>query len=108
VPAARSANAHRAAYIAPRTDTERVVAQVWADALEVERVGVEDDIFHLGGDSLRSLAITSRLKATFDVTLTPRDVLTSRTVSTLAELVEEQILRELEQVASGGGDDHER
>jgi acyl carrier protein len=84
-----------------------VVAQVWANALEVERVGAFDDIFHLGGDSLRSLAITSQLKAAFDVSLTPRDVLTSRTVCALAELVEEQILRELERVASGGGADQE-
>jgi non-ribosomal peptide synthase protein (TIGR01720 family) len=97
--------ARRAEYVAPRTDTERIVAQIWADALEVDRVGVEDDIFHLGGDSLRSLAIAAQLKAAFDVSLTPRDVLTGRTVSALAELVEEQILRELEQVASGGGSD---
>jgi non-ribosomal peptide synthase protein (TIGR01720 family) len=97
----------RPGYVAPRTDTERVVAEVWADALEVERVGVEDDIFHLGGDSLRSLAITAQLKAAFDVSLTPRDVLTSRTVSALAALVEEQILRELEQVAAAGGADRE-
>ncbi|HEU5155526.1 MAG TPA: amino acid adenylation domain-containing protein [Streptosporangiaceae bacterium] len=102
-----SAASHRAEYVAPRTDTERLVAQVWADALEVERVGVEDDIFHLGGDSLRSLAIAAQLKTAFDVSLTPRDVLTSRTVSALAELVEEQVLRELEQVASGGGIDQE-
>jgi amino acid adenylation domain-containing protein/non-ribosomal peptide synthase protein (TIGR01720 family) len=104
-PAAAVTVARRAEYVAPRTDTERVVAQVWADALEVDRVGVEDDIFHLGGDSLRSLAIAAQLKAAFDVDLTPRDVLTSRTVSALAALVEEQILRELEQVASGGGSD---
>ena len=104
-PATEITVARRAEYVAPRTDTERVVAGVWAEALEVDRVGVEDDIFHLGGDSLRSLAIAAQLKAAFDVSLTPRDVLTSRTVSALAELVEEQILRELEQVASGGGSD---
>jgi amino acid adenylation domain-containing protein/non-ribosomal peptide synthase protein (TIGR01720 family) len=100
--AARPAGARRAAgHVAPRTDTERMVAQVWADVLEVDRVGVEDDIFLFGGDSLRSLSIATRLKAAFDVALTPRDVLTSRTVAALAELVEERILHELEQVAAG-------
>jgi acyl-coenzyme A synthetase/AMP-(fatty) acid ligase/acyl carrier protein len=91
-------------YVAPRTETERVLAEIWADALDADRVGVEDDFFELGGDSLRSLRVTARSKAAFDVTLTPRDVLTTRTVSALAELVEDTILRELERVAFGDGD----
>ncbi|MEZ0071311.1 amino acid adenylation domain-containing protein [Planotetraspora sp. GP83] len=92
-------------YVAPRTDSERVVAQIWAEALETDQVGVEDDIYYLGGDSLRALLITSKIKSAFDVTLTPRDVLISRTVSALAELVEEKILHELERVAAGGGNE---
>ncbi|MGH3900675.1 MAG: non-ribosomal peptide synthetase, partial [Pseudonocardiaceae bacterium] len=38
-------------YLAPRTDTERVLAGIWADVLGVEQVGVEDNFFELGGDS---------------------------------------------------------
>jgi amino acid adenylation domain-containing protein len=97
-----------AGYVAPRTDTERALAGIWAEALEVERVGVEDDFFSLGGDSLRSLAITSRTRTAFDVSLTPRDVLAARTVAALAELVEEKVLRELERVAFGDAADDER
>jgi amino acid adenylation domain-containing protein/non-ribosomal peptide synthase protein (TIGR01720 family) len=92
-----------AEYVAPRGDAERVVARIWAEALGLERVGVEDDIFELGGDSLRSLVITSKIKTAFDVALTPRDVLTSRTVSALAARVEETILRELELLAAAEG-----
>jgi amino acid adenylation domain-containing protein/non-ribosomal peptide synthase protein (TIGR01720 family) len=90
-------------YVEPRTDSERVLAEIWATVLGVDRVGVEDDFFDLGGDSVRSLHIASRAKAAFDVVLTPRDVLTTRDVATLAELVEEKILRELESVAFGDG-----
>ncbi|PZS13433.1 MAG: hypothetical protein DLM60_20690, partial [Pseudonocardiales bacterium] len=61
--------------------------------------------FELGGDSIRSLLITPRIKTVFDVTLTPRDVLTARTVSALAEMVEDAILCELERVAFGDGND---
>jgi amino acid adenylation domain-containing protein/non-ribosomal peptide synthase protein (TIGR01720 family) len=103
-PVAVAGAGRRTGHVPPRTDTERVVAQIWAEALEVDRVGVEDDIFYLGGDSLRSLAITAKIKAAFEITLTPRDVMVSRTVSALAELVEEKVLNELEQVASGGVD----
>ncbi|WP_447008461.1 amino acid adenylation domain-containing protein [Saccharothrix isguenensis] len=90
-----------AAYVAPRTDTERVLAAIWVEALGADRVGVEDDFFALGGDSMRSLLVTSRGRAAFDVPLTPHDVLTSRTVSALARVVEEKVLIELERVAFG-------
>jgi amino acid adenylation domain-containing protein/non-ribosomal peptide synthase protein (TIGR01720 family) len=95
-------------YVAPRTDTEAALAEIWTDALDVDRVGVEDSFFDLGGDSMRSLLITSRAKAAFDVDLTPREVLTTRTVAALAELVEEKIISELERVAFGDGNDDER
>jgi acyl carrier protein len=94
-------------YVAPDTDTERVVADVWSEVLGLERVGVYDNFFDLGGDSIRSLHIASRVKVAFDVALTPRDVLTTRTVAALAELVEEKVICELERVASGAGNDKE-
>ncbi|MCA1681977.1 MAG: phosphopantetheine-binding protein [Actinobacteria bacterium] len=95
-------------YTAPRTATERVLAAIWTDVLGMERVGVEDNFFELGGDSLRSMQLTSRARTAFDVALTPRDILTARTVSALAELVEEKILSELERVAVGAGNEEER
>ena len=88
-------------YTAPRTDTERVLAEIWAGVLTVDKVGVQDNFFELGGDSVRSLLIITRIKAAFDITLTPRDVLTARTISALAEMVEDAILRELERIAFG-------
>ncbi|MGH3612360.1 MAG: AMP-binding enzyme, partial [Pseudonocardia sp.] len=95
-------------YVAPRTEAERVLADIWADVLGVKQVGVEDDFFELGGDSLHRLQLTSRTKAAFDVALTLRDIRTARTVSALAELVEEKILSELERIAVGAGNNAER
>ncbi|KJS48559.1 MAG: hypothetical protein VR66_13260 [Peptococcaceae bacterium BRH_c23] len=45
------------AYIAPRNDVEWKLAMIWAEALEVERVGIDDNLFALGGDSLTILEI---------------------------------------------------
>jgi amino acid adenylation domain-containing protein len=95
-------------YVAPRSESETVLARIWAEVLGMEQVGVEDNFFDLGGDSIRSMQLTSRTNAAFGVTLTPRDVLTTRTVSALAELVEEKILSELERLALGAGNDAER
>jgi acyl carrier protein len=95
----------RAAYLAPRTDTERVLAEIWSEVLAVDPVGVEDNFFELGGDSVRSVLVVMRIKSAFDVILTPRDVLTTRTISALADVVEDAILSELERIAFGHGND---
>jgi amino acid adenylation domain-containing protein/non-ribosomal peptide synthase protein (TIGR01720 family) len=93
---------------APRTDTEMVLADIWADVLGVDRVGVHDNFFDLGGESVLSLAVAARAKAAFDVALTPREVLVTRTVAGLAELVEDRVLAELEQIALSARDDDKR
>ncbi|MET9696664.1 amino acid adenylation domain-containing protein, partial [Streptomyces sp. NPDC006529] len=49
-------------HIAPRDETERILADVWADVLGVERVGVHDNFFDLGGDSILSIQVVSRAR----------------------------------------------
>ncbi|MGH3906295.1 MAG: amino acid adenylation domain-containing protein, partial [Pseudonocardiaceae bacterium] len=77
----------RADYLAPRTDVERAVAEIWAEVLRVERVGVEDNFFELGGDSIRSIQVISRLRSAFGVELSPRAVFTTPTVGGLASVI---------------------
>ena len=107
LPAPGPVEERRAVRVAPRTPTEEAVAEIWAQALGTA-VGAEDDYFQLGGDSMRALLIASRANDAFGVALTPRDVLVSRTVAALAELVEEHVLSELEDAAYGGPDHDER
>jgi acyl carrier protein len=47
--------------VEPRSDTERLVAQIWQELLGVERIGVEDDFFDLGGHSLLAAQMMIRL-----------------------------------------------
>ncbi|MFE9746688.1 non-ribosomal peptide synthase/polyketide synthase [Saccharothrix saharensis] len=74
-------------FVAPRTDAERVVADVLADVLGLDRVGALDDFFRLGGDSILSIRVTSRLRAAFGVQLSPRAVFEHPTVSGLASAI---------------------
>ncbi|MGH3933738.1 MAG: amino acid adenylation domain-containing protein, partial [Pseudonocardiaceae bacterium] len=83
-------DASRPGHVAPRTDNERVVAQVWAELLEVERVGVEDNFFELGGDSILSIRVISRLRAALEVDVSPRALFTHPTVAALAAAIASQ------------------
>ncbi|MFP3989072.1 amino acid adenylation domain-containing protein [Streptomyces sp. E11-3] len=74
------------AYVAPRTVTEERIAEVWADVLGLDRVGVEDGFFEVGGHSIRAVTLVGRLRA-IGYDLAVRDVFEYRTVARIAELV---------------------
>ncbi|GGX75418.1 amino acid adenylation domain-containing protein [Streptomyces hiroshimensis] len=58
-------------YVAPRTDTERLLATMWEDLLHVESVGVLDDFFTLGGHSLLAVRARLLLRRQLDVAISP-------------------------------------
>ncbi|MFD7891849.1 amino acid adenylation domain-containing protein, partial [Streptomyces albidoflavus] len=74
-------------YTAPRTETEQLLAGIWAEILGVERVGVDDNFFDLGGDSIISLQVVSRARRA-GLALTSRDVFLNPTVAALAPAVQ--------------------
>ncbi len=61
LPAPRAATAAAAEYVAPRTDTERAIAEVWREVLGIDRVGRNDKFFALGGHSLLLVRAHGRL-----------------------------------------------
>ncbi|HYH78193.1 MAG TPA: amino acid adenylation domain-containing protein [Longimicrobium sp.] len=81
-PPAQGADAGEA-YEAPRTAIEETLARVWAEVLRAERVGVHDDYFALGGDSILSIQVVSRARRA-GLQLRPRDLFQHPTVARLA------------------------
>ncbi|MGC7103140.1 amino acid adenylation domain-containing protein, partial [Amycolatopsis lurida] len=75
-------------YVAPRTEREAAIAEVWAVVLGLDNVGVHDNFFDVGGDSILSLRVVSRLRA-LGFTVTSRDVFTRQTVAALAAVVDQ-------------------
>lgn len=85
-----------AAYRAPETETEQIIAAIWADVLGVERVGVDTDFFALGGHSLMATRVIYRIYEEFGVDINLRVFFESRTIAQLAGVVEEQLLLTVE------------
>ncbi|MEU5905130.1 amino acid adenylation domain-containing protein [Micromonospora sp. NPDC047467] len=71
----------------PRTAAEQTVAAIWRDLLDVDQVGVDDDFYQLGGSSLVTLLLESRLSGAGGA-VALRDLLTHTTVAAQARLVE--------------------
>jgi amino acid adenylation domain-containing protein len=74
-------------YVAPRNALEEKVAQLWADALRVDRVGVHDGFFDLGGDSIRAVSLVGAMRhAGYDLSVA--DVFGHASVARIAELIQ--------------------
>ena len=78
----------RADYVAPRTELERQLAEVWGSVLGVERVGAEDDFFDLGGNSLVAVQLVAQIRSAVRVKLPMRTLFDHPTVAGMAAQVE--------------------
>jgi MGT family glycosyltransferase len=76
-------------YVAPRTSTEATLAAIWAEALDLERVGVEDNFFELGGHSLLVARLIARVKTEFSVDLPLAVVFEASTIAGLAAKIDQ-------------------
>ncbi len=77
--------------VAPRNPLEEVLAEIWAELLEVESVGVHDDFFALGGHSLLGVRLTARVRDLCGVQLPLRAVFQAPTVAGLAQILEDEM-----------------
>jgi hypothetical protein len=96
------------AHAAPRSDVETLLAKVWAEVLAIDSVGIHDNFFDLGGDSLAAWRVISRVIQTCRMVLPVKALYDAPTVARMAEVVTqnfdhrgadkdvEQTLREVE------------
>ena len=87
-------------FVAPRTDVERILAEIWAEVLGLDQVGVADNFFELGGDSILSIQIVSRAVQA-GLSLSPRHLFLHQTIEELAAVAVEWARPEQVQTAQG-------
>ena len=87
LPAPERRTGQEAAFVAPRTPAEELLARIWCDVLGLKEVGVHDNFFDLGGHSLLATQVVSRARDLFQVELPLRALFEAPTVAGLAERI---------------------
>jgi len=88
-------------FVAPRTPAEKIIAGIWAEVLELERVGIYDNFFEIGGDSILSIQIATRINQS-GLQVTPKQLFEQPTVAGLAAVVGTALNLQAEQGAIAG------
>ena len=75
-------------YIAPETDTEQKLADIWSRLLNIDEIGRTDDFFECGGDSLIAISMLTEIENYFDVEISIKDVMEKPVLNKLAQCIE--------------------
>jgi len=74
-------------FVEPRNDVEKVVSNMWAEALGAEIIGVNDNFFEVGGDSMLSASLIANMREAFEVDIPLRYLFEAPTVSAMCMLI---------------------
>jgi acyl carrier protein len=80
------------AYAPPGTETELTLTAIWQELLGIDGIGIDDDFFHLGGDSLIGTQLTARIRTGFGVKLPIKSIYLHRTVRSMSAEIEEALV----------------
>jgi len=90
------------AYLAPRSDSERTIAKIWQELLRVEKVGLHDNFFDLGGNSLLVVQAQARLREALGFDLPVVKLFQYPTVGSLASFLNEREKTSVEEIGARG------
>lgn len=80
-------------YVAPETEFEVLVAEVWKEVLQIESISITENFISLGGNSLDAISITSRLKTELELEISITDIFNFPTIQAYAANVEQMIIQ---------------
>ncbi|WP_432774041.1 non-ribosomal peptide synthase/polyketide synthase [Brevibacillus gelatini] len=74
-------------YVAPQTETEAKLAQIWQDVLGIPAIGIHDNFFEIGGHSLKAMNVITQVHKTFQVELPLKVLFASPTIQEMAAYI---------------------
>jgi amino acid adenylation domain-containing protein/non-ribosomal peptide synthase protein (TIGR01720 family) len=77
-------------YEAPRNDIEKILAEIWQEVLEIKNIGINDNFFALGGDSIKAMQVFARLQR-FKLKLDVKNLLTNPVIKDLSKYVTQDV-----------------
>jgi thioesterase domain-containing protein/acyl carrier protein len=80
-------DAHRIALGSPSDGYERALLTIWQQVLNIPKIGIEDDFFQLGGDSLQALIVSLEIEAQLGYSLSPTSIVQAPTITRLAKFI---------------------
>ncbi|WP_050021261.1 non-ribosomal peptide synthetase [Chryseobacterium sp. P1-3] len=92
-------------YTAPETELQEKLCQIYGEVLGLDAsgIGIHDDFFRLGGDSIISIQLVSRIRQRLDIRVSVKDIFTTRSVLKLSELMESKAKEEQTQILTEQG-----
>lgn len=84
-------------YVAPRSDIESILADIWSEVLNIDRIGVFDKFLELGGNSLAAIRVISRTNEAFELDLPHNLAFNKPTIAAFADYVRETMMQLLEE-----------
>jgi len=83
-------------FIAPRTQSEKNLAKLWSEVLNIEEISIQDNFFDLGGHSLSAVQVTVKIAHSYNVELSLQTFFQASTLAELATKLEEKLLEQVE------------
>ncbi len=79
-------------YLAPQNEIEEVLAEIWQEVLQTERIGIRDNFLDIGGTSLAAIRITARIKDAIELELPVNTLFEHPSIEALAQVIEDKII----------------
>ncbi|WP_036205830.1 phosphopantetheine-binding protein, partial [Lysinibacillus sphaericus] len=78
-------------YMAPRTDIEKQLVEIWSDVLQIRKIGILDNFFEVGGHSLKATILTSRISKNLHVSITLQEIFENPTIKSISQIIEKKV-----------------
>lgn len=86
-------------YVAPSNEIQRKLVDLWQQTLHIDRVGIHDSFFELGGDSVLGAQIITSIQKTFGIRVNLQDAFKAFTIESIAQMIEVSLIEKIEQMS---------